>query len=114
MGKCIMFAVLEFSDFVVIAVIVGLFAGGSAAYSLFKPSDAARLRRVEAKLDLLLKHLGLEYTVPETPGGLSPEVKALAEDPRRKIAAIKLHREQTGLGLKEAKDAVEAYIAELG
>ena len=102
-----MFAALEFWDFVWIALIVSIFAGGSAAYSLYKPSDAARLRRVEAKLDLVLKHLGLEYKDPATPGGLSEEVKALAEDPTRKIAAIKLHREQTGLGLKEAKDAVE-------
>src|SRR5438067_4588595 len=112
--RCIVFAVLEFSDFVVIAVIVALFAGGSAAFALFKPSDEARLRRVEAKLDLILKHLGLEYKGPETSAGLSEEVKALADDPRQKIAAIKLHREQTGLGLKEAKDAVEAYIAGLG
>jgi len=42
---------------------------------------------------------------------LSEEVKALADDPARKIEAIKLHREQTGLGLKEAKDAVETYMA---
>jgi hypothetical protein len=106
-----MFAALEFWDFFWIAVIVSLFAGGSAAYSLSKPADAVRLRRVEAKLDLILKHLGLEYKDPATPGGLSDEVKALADDPGRKISAIKLHREQTGLGLKEAKDAVEAYIA---
>ncbi len=29
-------------------------------------------------------------------------------------ASIKLHREQTRLGLKEAKDAVEAYLAGRG
>jgi ribosomal protein L7/L12 len=109
-----MFAVLEFWDLLWIAVIVSVFAGGSAAYSVHKPSDAARLRGVEAKLDLILKHLGLEYKDPATPGGLSEEVKALADDPARKLAAIKLHREQTELGLKEAKDAVEAYIAERG
>jgi ribosomal protein L7/L12 len=34
----------------------------------------------------------------------------LADDPAKKISAIKLHRQQTGVGLKEAKDAVEAYI----
>jgi ribosomal protein L7/L12 len=42
---------------------------------------------------------------------LSDEVRRLARDPGNKILAIKLHREQTGLGLKEAKDAVEAYMA---
>ena len=110
-----MFAVLEFWDFFwiwcIVSVAVFLYAGGSAVYASFKPSDAARLRRLEAKADLILRHLGLEYKGPATPGGLSEEVKALADDPARKIEAIKLLREQTGLGLKEAKDAVEAYIA---
>ena len=31
----------------------------------------------------------------------------------QKIEAIKLHREQTGMGLKESKDAVEKLEAEL-
>jgi hypothetical protein len=110
-----MFAVLEFLDFlwiwIMLSVAFTLYAGGRAAYARFQPSDAARLRRLEAKMDLILKHLGIEYKDPATPGGLSEEVKALADDPARKIAAIKLHREQTGLGLKEAKDAVEAYMA---
>jgi hypothetical protein len=109
-----MFAVLDFWDlfwiWCIVTLGVSLYAGGKAAYGRFKPSDVARLRRLEAKADLILKHLGLEYTDPATPGGLSEEVKALADDPAKKIAAIKLHREQTGLGLKEAKDAVEAYI----
>jgi hypothetical protein len=110
-----MLAVLDFWDFFwiwcVVTLAVSIYAGGKAAYGRFKPSDVARLRRLEAKTDLILKHLGLEYTDPATPGGLSEEVKALADDPAKKISAIKLHREQTGLGLKEAKDAVEAYIA---
>lgn len=107
-----MFAALEFTDYLIIAVIVIVFAGGSAAAnSIFRPADAARLRRLEAKLDLLLRHAGLVYHDPATPDGLSEEVKALADDPSQKIAAIKLHREQTGVGLKDAKDAVEAYIA---
>jgi hypothetical protein len=107
-----MFAVLELTDFAAIAVIVVLLAGGStAAYSYFKPSDVARLRRLEAKVDLILTHLGLEYADPAA-GGLSEEVKALADDPARKIQAIKLHREQTGVGLAEAKAAVEAYMAD--
>jgi hypothetical protein len=109
-----MFAVLDFWDFfwiwVVASLAFSLYAGGKAAYGRFKPSDAIRLRRVEGKVDLILRHLGLEYTDPATPGGLSDEVKALADDPAKKIAAIRLHREQTGLGLKEAKDAVEAYM----
>jgi Ribosomal protein L7/L12 C-terminal domain len=111
-----MFAVLDFLDFGVICLIlVVLFAGGgTAAYSFFKPSDSARLRRLEAKIDQILAHLGLEYKEASAPGGVSADVKALADDPSNKIAAIKLHREQTGVGLAEAKAAVEAYTAGRG
>jgi ribosomal protein L7/L12 len=59
---------------------------------------------------VVLKHLQIEYPDPAAIGGLSREVCELADDPARKIEAIKLHREQTGCSLKEAKDAVEAYM----
>jgi hypothetical protein len=112
-----MFAVLEFTDYVIIGLIVSLIispivrllAVGSAASTDWRPSDAYRLFRLERKLDLILKHLGIEYAEPAAPGGLSEEVRRLAHS-ATKIRAIKLHREQTGLGLKEAKDAVEAYM----
>ena len=42
---------------------------------------------------------------------LEAEVLALLEQ-GRKIKAVKLYREQTGVGLKEAKDAVEAIGAD--
>jgi hypothetical protein len=106
-----MLAALEFQDYAIIAAIVIVFAGGSAAFSMAKSSDDARLRRIEGKLDLLLKHQGLQFSDPAIPGDLSDEVKSLADDPTKKIAAIKLYREQTGLGLKEAKDAIDAYVA---
>lgn len=44
------------------------------------------------------------------PVELSDAVKLLAADPRQKILAIKAYREETGVGLVEAKEAVEAYI----
>ena len=109
-----MFAALEFSDFFWIAVIFCLFSGSSAAYSLYRRADRARWRQIEARLDLILKHLGLDYKDPTTPGGLPDEVKALADDPARKIAAIKLLRDQTGLSLREAKDVIDAYVAGRG
>lgn len=106
-----MFADLVFSDYAIIAVIMILFAGGSAAYTSFRPADAARLARLERKIDAILRYLHIEHVDPGSAEGLSEEVQALANDPMKKIQAIKLHREQTGLGLKEAKDAVEAYIS---
>ena len=42
---------------------------------------------------------------------LSDRCKEAASDPARKIEAIKIYREETGLGLREAKAAVEAFIA---
>lgn len=86
-----------------------LSASGSSSKHQFTGGDRAQLIRLEKKVDLILKHLGLEY-VETTICGLSPEVQELARNPGQKIQAIKLHREQTGVGLKEAKDAVESFI----
>jgi ribosomal protein L7/L12 len=68
----------------------------------------SQVARLERKLDLLLKQMGIDPT-PQ----MSERVKFLAKDPAKKIEAIKAYREETGTGLKEAKDAVEAYIASL-
>ena len=108
-----MFGTLGFWDFFWISVIVIFFAGGTAAYSRFKPSDRVRLRRLEAKLDLLLKNLNLEYH-PPTSGGLSAEVMALADDPETKLRAIELYREETGATLTEARVTIDDYIAGRG
>jgi ribosomal protein L7/L12 len=60
---------------------------------------------VERKLDALLKRQGVEL-----PSQLSPEVQLLAKDPSKKIAAIKLHREQNpALSLADAKREVEDF-----
>jgi hypothetical protein len=74
--------------------------------SHFASQDRGRLRRVEEKLDLILKHLGITF-VDES--GLPAEARTLA-DMGQKIAAIKVLRDATGMGLREAKDAVEAYM----
>jgi ribosomal protein L7/L12 len=46
---------------------------------------------------------------PQSQVSMSEEVQRLARDPAQKIAAIKLHREQTGLGLAEAKANIEDF-----
>jgi len=57
-------------------------------------------------MDALLKKQGVEWPT------LSPEVQALAVDPGRKIADIKLHREENpDVSLAEAKAEVEAFAA---
>jgi ribosomal protein L7/L12 len=74
---------------------------------MFGSDNEWRLKRLEAKLDLVLKHLGLEF---EDPG--SAEATRLLQS-GQKIQAIKAYRVATGAGLKEAKDAVEALEAAL-
>lgn len=65
--------------------------------------DTSQLARIERKLDILLQHHGLEY---EPFDGL-PEPIRDALRRGRKIEAIKLYREATGAGLREAKDAID-------
>ena len=95
-------AVLEFADYAVIALIVIVFAGTASLAT----RQRLNLRRIERKLDALLQHSGITL-----PSKLSPEVQRLAGDPSQKIAAIKLHRAQTGLSLAEAKADVEEFGA---
>lgn len=68
------------------------------------------LTRVERKLNAVMAALNLEPSAPVT---LSDRVKEAARDPARKIEAIRLLREESGLGLAEAKAAVEAYTNSL-
>ena len=57
--------------------------------------------RLERKVDLILKHLGLDPNQ-----GVDEKIMELMKS-GQKIQAIKLYREQSGVGLKEAKDYVE-------
>src|SRR5438132_45428 len=99
---CMLAGVLDFSDVAVIAAIVALAVSGLSVY--LKPGERARLSRLEAKVDLLLKHAGLDF--PKAPPGVQD-----ALDRGDKIKAIKLYRDATGVGLKEAKDFVEELQA---
>lgn len=77
-------------------------------------NDVAALQRrvglLERKVAYLMEHLGLEFDEDKAYGGVNPEV---LEAVRRNniIEAIKVYREITGVGLKEAKDAVEDIAA---
>jgi len=63
----------------------------------------AALGRIEAKLDLLLKHAGIAF---EPYANVPAEVRDAVEQ-GRKIKAIKLYRQFSGVGLREAKAFVE-------
>jgi ribosomal protein L7/L12 len=70
----------------------------------------ARIERIEHKVNLLLRNSGIDVLKGLE---LSDRVKELARDPARKIEAIKVYRDESGAGLAEAKEAVEAYINSL-
>ncbi|KAB1149435.1 hypothetical protein F7R91_06730 [Streptomyces luteolifulvus] len=82
--------------FVGLAVLVGIVGLDSRISRVKRQAD-----RVERKLDLVLDHLGLSLQYPRM-----DEVAALARDGRT-IEAVKMYREVTGAGLKEAKEAVD-------
>jgi ribosomal protein L7/L12 len=89
---------MEISTMLLVAILV------LAVLALFKGtgSDTARLRSIERKLDLTLKQLGVDPNE-----GLDEQIKQLVRS-GQKIEAIKLYRAQSGAGLKEAKDHIEA------
>ncbi len=65
-------------------------------------NNARLLGRLDRKVDLILKHLEID---PNQEVNL--EIMDLMKA-GQKIQAIKLYRQQTGAGLKEAKDYVES------
>lgn len=60
-----------------------------------------RLASIQAQQQALLMHLGVTGSQP------SEAVRDLARDPKRRIEAIRLQRQQTGQGLKDAVEAVD-------
>lgn len=76
--------------------------------SLFRSSEDAhlahRVRVLERKIDLVLEHLGLSL-----PSDEFEEVRRLMEM-GRKLDAIKEYRNITGVGLRDAKEAVERGV----
>jgi Ribosomal protein L7/L12 C-terminal domain len=102
-------AMLLFGIIVMIIMTTGLFRvlipWGSELDRLRK--RLAALSRIEAKLDMVLQHAGLKYV----PYANVPAAVINALQDGNKIQAIKLYREATGAGLKEAKDLIEEIMA---
>ena len=71
-----------------------------------------RVIRLEAQLDYVYRHLGITFVEP-THAGDDPQVIAALRS-NNVIEAIKHYRERTGVGLAEAKSAVEEMRARLG
>ena len=66
----------------------------------------SRLNELEDKLQFLYRRLNIDYLQPGSHPALAPQVQdALRRG--NKIEAIKIYRELTGVGLAEAKDAID-------
>ena len=63
------------------------------------PSDA-KIKHMDKKLDQIMDYLGIENV------NIDEELKELIAD-NKKIPAIKRLRQETGMGLKEAKEYVD-------
>ena len=66
----------------------------------------SRMNELEDRLKLLYERLGVDYADPNSDPIHSPKIQ---EALRRgnKIEAIKIYRELTGVGLAEAKQAID-------
>lgn len=79
--------------------------------------EAIRRYRERKGGSLVAARAAIETIRWEQTQGIGPRVSAFEAEldqlirSGQKIAAIKRHREETGLGLKESKDAVEARAA---
>ena len=98
---------LTLGDFLSIAAIVLICARGYHAY--FAGPSPEQLR-MQHQLDAIMKHLGLAEPPASRPGTPSARVIALAAA-GDKIEALKVHRQETGEGLKQARVAVESAVA---
>ena len=73
----------------------------------------SRINELEDRLKFLYERLNISYVDPNSDPLISPQIQ---EALRRgnKIEAIKIYREQTGVGLAEAKQAVDNLASRLG
>jgi len=65
-----------------------------------------RVKKLESQVTFLLDHLRLEYPGESAPG-INEEIIELVRM-GRKIDAIRFYREETGVGLKEAKEFIDS------
>jgi hypothetical protein len=77
----------------------------TAAYSMFFVVGLVLIKDVVVDLWIARRCVATTPMIAES-SGLSPRVEALIAS-GRKIEAIKAYREETGVGLKEAKEAVD-------
>ena len=66
----------------------------------------ARIAELEDWLKFIYRHLNIEFLDNNSDPISSPQIQAALRE-GNKIAAIKIYREMTGVGLAEAKQAID-------
>lgn len=66
----------------------------------------ARIAELEDRLKFIYHHLNIEFLDNNSDPISSPQIQAALRE-GNKIAAIKIYREMTGVGLAEAKQAID-------
>jgi ribosomal protein L7/L12 len=112
-----------FFGLLVFFVVLRLIAFGMTRQKMHNETE--RITRLEQKVDAIMRRLDMQdgSTIPHSnttssasPWGSASTASTRADVPAEvwaalqsgnKIAAIKIYRERTGVGLKEAKDAVD-------
>ena len=67
------------------------------------------VRTTERNLSAILRHLNIDPTAVVPP---SNRVKQLAADPKRRIEAMRVYRQETGADVRVAKATVDGLIKE--
>ena len=83
-------------------------ADGFPMINIMDSADDDRIFRLERQVDFLFRRLGID---PDLALAQDDELPAALYDAigrGKLVQAIKIYREATGVGLKEAKDAVDA------
>jgi ribosomal protein L7/L12 len=95
--------------------IQALLAQGRAieAIKLCRERTGLGLKEAKDRVDAVAEGRDAEFPAPSPPAAAEFDLLALLKE-GRKIEAIQRYRERTGVGLKEAKDAVDALQAREG
>ena len=78
---------------------------------VFVLSLQTRIHRIEKQLEAVLRHFGISEPKAGEP---SARVVELARDPQRRIEAIRVYREESGVDLRDAKAVIERIARDQG
>jgi len=83
-------------------------ADGFPMINIMDSADDDRIFRLERQVDFLFRRLGIDPNLALAQDDELPAALYDAIGRGKLVQAIKIYREATGVGLKEAKDAVDA------